>query len=63
MTLPIVGRSVASVDQHEPAATRLAREGSNRATRAASIGLAGVVACLAAFSIFAAYTTQSQVNR
>jgi signal transduction histidine kinase len=51
------------VDQAEPATSRLARDGSSKATRAASIGLAGVVVCLAAFSIFAAYTTQSQVIR
>jgi signal transduction histidine kinase len=36
---------------------------SARATRAASLGVAGVVACLAAFSIIAAYTTQTQVDR
>lgn len=36
---------------------------SNGASRAASLGLAGVVLCLAAFSIFAAYTTQTQVDR
>jgi len=36
---------------------------SNRGTRAASLGLAVVVVCLAAFSIFAAYTTQTQVDR
>ncbi|HEY8824848.1 MAG TPA: ATP-binding protein [Candidatus Limnocylindria bacterium] len=51
------------MDQAEPATSRLARDGSSKATRAASIGLAGVVVCLAAFSIFAAYTTQSQVIR
>jgi signal transduction histidine kinase len=36
-------------------------EVSNRATRAASLGLALVVVCLAAFSIFAAYTTETEV--
>ncbi len=36
---------------------------SNRATRAASLGLAGVVLCLAVFSIVAAYTTQAQVDQ
>lgn len=51
------------MDQTDPADSRLAREGSNRATRLASIGLAAVVACLAAFSIFAAYATRAQVMR
>jgi signal transduction histidine kinase len=36
---------------------------SARASRAASAGLAAVVLSLAAFSIFAAYTTQTQVDR
>ena len=36
---------------------------SNHASRAASIGLAAVVLCLAAFSIVAAYATQTQVER
>jgi signal transduction histidine kinase len=36
---------------------------SNRGTRVASLGLAGVVLCLAVFSIVAAYTTQTQVDR
>ena len=36
---------------------------SNLATRAASLGLAGVVLCLAAFSIFGAYTIQTQIAR
>jgi signal transduction histidine kinase len=39
------------------------RDHLNRATRAASLGLAGVVVCLAVFSIVAAYMTQAQVNR
>ena len=34
-----------------------------RSTRGASVGLAAVVVCLAAFSIFAAYSTQTQVSR
>jgi signal transduction histidine kinase len=38
------------------------REVSNRATRAASLGLALVVLFLAAFSIFAAYTTETEVS-
>src|SRR5258705_2030912 len=38
-------------------------ETSNRATRAASLGLAAVVISLAVFSILAAYTTQTQVDR
>jgi signal transduction histidine kinase len=36
---------------------------SNRGTRAATFGLAGVFACLAAFSIFAAYTTRAQADK
>jgi len=36
---------------------------SNRATRAATAGLAVVVVCLAAFSIFGAYTMQTQITR
>jgi signal transduction histidine kinase len=47
----------------EPQAAQVPHTASNRATRLASLGLTGVVACLAAFSIFAAYTTQEQVNR
>ncbi len=35
---------------------------SSRSTRAASLGLAGVVLCLAVFSIVAAYTTRTQVD-
>jgi signal transduction histidine kinase len=41
----------------------ISRSTSNRATRAASLGLAAVVFGLAGFSIFAAYTTRSQVDR
>lgn len=36
---------------------------SNQAIRLAALGVAGVVACLAAFSIIAAYTIQTQVSR
>jgi signal transduction histidine kinase len=36
---------------------------SNRATRAASLGLAGVVLCLAAFSIGSAYTTRTELGQ
>jgi signal transduction histidine kinase len=45
-----------------PSADPLPGNSSTRATRAASLGLAAVVACLAAFSIFAAFTTQTQVD-
>lgn len=38
------------------------RETSNRATRAAWLGLAFVVVCLAGFSTFAAYSTQTRVE-
>ena len=38
-------------------------ETSNRATRAASLGLAAVVVCFAMFSIISAYTTRTQVDR
>jgi signal transduction histidine kinase len=39
------------------------RDASNLRTRAASLGLAVVVSCLAVFSIVAAYTMQTQVAR
>jgi hypothetical protein len=38
------------------------RAASTTAASVAALGLAVVVICLAAFSIFAAYTTQTQVN-
>jgi signal transduction histidine kinase len=57
---PIHGKRVTP---SEPQAAQLPGEKSNRAPRLASLGLAAVVACLAAFSIFAAYTTQEQVDR
>lgn len=38
-------------------------QASNRSTRAASLGLAGVVVCLAVFAIVAAYTTQTQADQ
>src|SRR4029079_3094557 len=47
----------------EPDDPRLRHEASNRATRLATAGLAAVVLCLAAVSIFAAYTMQTQVGR
>jgi signal transduction histidine kinase len=45
----------------EPDAGPVLHASSTRPTRAASLGLAAVVVCLAAFSIVAAYTTQTQV--
>ncbi|HEY8824847.1 MAG TPA: hypothetical protein VIP07_08170 [Candidatus Limnocylindria bacterium] len=47
----------------EPDAPRLRHDASNRATRLATTGLAAVVLCLAAVSIFAAYTMQTQIAR
>ena len=47
----------------EPDAPRLRHEASTRATRLATTGLAAVVLCLAAVSIFAAYTMQTQIAR
>jgi signal transduction histidine kinase len=47
----------------EPQTGGLPRSTSNRATRAASIGLTAVFVGLAAFSILAAYTTRAQVDR
>ena len=47
----------------EPEAPRLRHEASNRATRLATTGLAAVVLCLAAASIFGAYTMQTQIVR
>jgi signal transduction histidine kinase len=47
----------------EPQADHVPRESSQLATRAASLSLAGVVVCLAAFSIVGAYTMQTQVAR
>ena len=44
-------------------ADHVPREVSSVATRAASLGLSGVVLCLAAFSIFGAYTVQTQLAR
>jgi signal transduction histidine kinase len=45
----------------EPQAGHVPGEISSLATRAASLGLAGVVLCLALFSIFGAYTMQTQI--
>ncbi len=42
---------------------RVPRPSSARGTRAATLGLAGVVVCLALFSIFGAYTVQTQIAR
>jgi len=47
----------------EPQADQVPREASPLVTRAASLGLAGVVVCLAAFSIFGAYRMQTQIAR
>lgn len=47
----------------EPEADQVPREASTLVTRAASLGLAAVVVCLAAFSIVAAYRVQTQVAR
>ena len=51
------------MEEPEPQETRVPHANSNLATRAASLGLAGVVLCLAAFSIFGAYTIQTQIAR
>ncbi len=63
MTLRRVRRTVNGVTFAEPQADHIPRETSRIATRAASLGLAGVVLCLAAFSIVGAYTMQTQVAR
>jgi signal transduction histidine kinase len=47
----------------DPQMGQISHETSSRATHGASFGLAGVVISLAAFSIFGAYTTQTQVDR
>jgi signal transduction histidine kinase len=47
----------------EPEADQVPREASTLVTRAASLGLAAVVVCLAAFSIVGAYRVQTQVAR
>jgi signal transduction histidine kinase len=46
----------------QPQARSALDRSSTRATRLASLGLAGVVLCLAAFSIFAAYTIRTQID-
>ena len=46
-----------------PRSSQVTTDVSNRTTRAASLGLAAVVICLAAFSIFAAYAVRTQVDR
>jgi ABC-type nickel/cobalt efflux system permease component RcnA len=46
-----------------PEVRQMPRATSTTAASVAALGLAVVVICLAAFSIFAAYTTQTQVNR
>ena len=45
----------------EPRGDQVPREASTLVTRAASLGLAGVVLCLAAFSIVGAYRIQTQI--
>jgi signal transduction histidine kinase len=47
----------------EPQADHVPRQASRIATRGASLGLAGVVVCLAVFSVLGAYTMQTQVAR
>jgi signal transduction histidine kinase len=47
----------------ESQTSHVPREISKVATRAASLGLAGVVLCLAVFSIVGAYTMQTQIAR
>ena len=47
----------------EPQADHVPREASPLMTRAASLGLAAVVVCLAAFSILGAYRMQTQIAR
>jgi signal transduction histidine kinase len=61
MTIGSDERTVSDMKEPEPEAGRIDPETSRRATRGASLGLAAVVVCLAAFSIIAAYTTQAQV--
>ena len=63
MTLSGVRPTVNGMSLAEPQAGPVPRKDSNIATRAASAGLAGVVLCLAAFSIFGAYTIQIQIAR
>jgi signal transduction histidine kinase len=63
MTLRSIGPTVNGMTLAEPQADHVPREISRIATRAASIGLAGVVLCLAVFSIFGAYAMQTQVAR
>jgi len=46
----------------EPDGGQVPRATSTRATRGATIGLAAVVFCLAAFATFAAYATEAQVD-
>ena len=47
----------------EPRGDQVPREASTLVTRAASLGLAAVVLCLAAFSIIGAYRVQTQIAR
>ena len=63
MTLGCIPRTVNGMALAESQADHVPRKASNVATRAASLGLAGVVLCLAAFSIFGAYTMQAQLAR
>lgn len=63
MTLDGNPGTVNAMTSEEPQADPVPREISTIATRAASLGLAGVVLCLALFSIFGAYTMQTQITR
>jgi signal transduction histidine kinase len=63
MTLVGIGGTVNGMTSEEPQADHVPREISTITTRAASLGLAGVVLCLALFSIFGAYTMQTQIAR
>jgi signal transduction histidine kinase len=63
MTLRSIRPTVNDMTLPEPQADHVPRETSRIVTRAASLGLAGVVLCLAAFSIVGAYTMQTEVAR
>jgi signal transduction histidine kinase len=63
MTLGSARPTVNRMTPAESQAGHVPRANSNVATRAASLGLAGVVICLAVFSIFGAYTMQTQIAR
>src|SRR4029077_9123726 len=63
MTLDGTSPTVNDMTFEDPEADHVPREISTMATRAASLGLAGVVLCLAVFSIYGAYTMQTQIAR